>query len=167
MDFIMIQGIGTIGYILLTLSYFKKEKKEILFMQIFSYIMFTIHYYLLSGVTGAICNLVGLFALIAIYICDKYTFKTKCIVSSVFILALLIINILTFQNIFSIFPLVASIIIIIAFLLDDENAIRGIGVISTACWLVYAIAYQSYISIIFEVGTLIGVSAAFIKNKKK
>ena len=36
----LIQAIGAIGYITLALSYFKEEKKQILFMQIISYIFF-------------------------------------------------------------------------------------------------------------------------------
>ena len=71
MNFILVQFIGAIGYTLLALSYFKKEKKQILFTQIFAYIMFTIHYYLLSGFTGAICNFVGLLSLITIYCSQK------------------------------------------------------------------------------------------------
>lgn len=167
MDFILIQGIGAIGYTLLALSYFKKEKRKILFMQIIAYVMFTIHYYLLSGITGAICNLIGLFALISIYLCDKYKFKKKNIISILFIISLLVVNIITFQNAFSIFPLIASIIVIISFLIDDENFIRAVGVISAVCWLIYAIVYQSFVAIAFEVITLIGVCVAFLKNKKR
>ena len=49
--------------------------------------------------------------------------------------------------------------------MDDEDNIRIIGIVAALCWLAYAIAYKSYISIIYEVITLIGVFIAFIKNK--
>ena len=166
MEFILIQFIGALGYITLALSYFKKEKKQILFIQIIAYIMFTLHYYLLSGITGAICNLIGLLAMTTIYIFEKYNLKYKNHISIVFILVLLIINIITFQNIFSIFPMIASIIAILSFLTNKEDVIRAIGVISAVCWLIYAIVYGSYIGIVFEVITLIGVFAAFIKNSR-
>ena len=42
--------------------------------------------------------------------------------------------------------------------------IRGIGVVSAVCLFIYAIAYKSYISIVFEALTLIGTYIAFIKN---
>lgn len=161
---LFIQAIGAIGYGVLALSYYEKEKRQILFMQIFAYIFFTIHYYLLSGITGAICNFIGLGALITIYIFDKYKFKKKSLITSLFILLLFIINIISFQNIFSIFPMLASIIVLISFLDENENSIRGIGVVAALCWLVYAIAYKSYIAIIFEIVTLIGVGVAFLKN---
>lgn len=164
LNMFLVQGIGAIGYSTLALSYFKKEKKQILFMQIISYIFFTIHYYLLNGITGAICNLIGLFALVTIYLFDKYKLKNKIFISILFIIALLAINILTFQNIYSIFPMLASTIVIISFLEDNENTIRWIGVLAAICWLLYAIVYKSYIAIIFEVITLINIIIAFIKN---
>ena len=163
MNFI-IQFIGAIGYTTLTLSYFKKEKKSILFMQIIAYIFFTIHYYLLSGITGAICNALGLVALLTIYLSDKKNWKNKELLSYIFMTFIFIINIVTFQNIYSIYPIIASILAIFSFLLNDENHIRGIGLICAVCWLIYAIAYKSYIAIAFEVITLIGTIAAFIKN---
>lgn len=162
----LIQAIGAIGYITLALSYFKEEKNKILFMQIIAYIFFTIHYYLLSGITGAICNLIGLFALVTIYIFDKYKLKNKYIVSMLFVAVLLIINLLTFQNVFSIFPMLASVIVIVSFIDDRENVIRWIGVIAAVCWLFYAIAYKSYVAIVFEVLTLLNVCVALFKNKK-
>ena len=166
-NMIITQFIGAIGYGTLALSYFKKNKKEILFMEIIAYIFFTIHYYLLNGITGAICNLIGLFALISIYLFDKYKLKNKYLVSIFFVIILLIINIMNFQNIYSIFPMIASTIVIISFLSNDENKIRIVGVISAICWLIYAIVYKSYIAIIFEVITLINVFLALFRNIKK
>lgn len=164
MNFIITQVIGGIGYALLAASYFKKEKAKILYMQIIAYIMFTIHYYLLSGITGAICNAIGLFALLIIYLFEKYEWKHKNLMAWISVGLVTIINIATFQNVFSIFPMIASSIVIISFLMDNEDYIRGIGLISAVCWLIYAIVYKSYIAIIFEVITLIATLIAYIKN---
>ena len=161
---LLIQAIGAVGYTMLALSYFKKEKRQILFMQIISYIFFVIHYYLLSGVTGALCNMIGLFALVTIYLFDKYKLKNKLFISMLFVLALIVINIITFQNLYSIFPMVASIIVIISFVEDNQDFIRIIGVVAAICWLIYAIVYKSYIAIIFEFITLINICIALFKN---
>ena len=176
MEIIIKQLIGAIGYGLLAFSYFKKEKREILFIQIISYIIFTIYYYLLEGVTGAICNFIGLIAFVVIYIFDKYKSKNKenmekvltieKIIAMFFIIAVILINVFTFVNIYSIFPTIASVIVIISFITDNERAIREIGVMAAVCWLIYAIVYKAYIAIVFEVVTLIGVLVATIKNNK-
>lgn len=161
---IIVQTIGAVGYSLLALSYFKKVKKQILLMQIFAYIFFVIHYYLLNGITGAVCNFIGLFALISIYLFDKYNFKNKTIVVGLFIILLLIANIIAFQNIYSIFPLVASTIVLISFIDNNENNIRIVGIIAAVCWLLYAIVYKSYVAIAFEVVTLIDICVAYIQS---
>ena len=162
----IIQLIGAIAYGLLCFSYFKKEKKQMLFVQIISYIFFGLHYFLLSGITGAICNFIGFLALLVIYLFEKYHLRNKLYVSFLFVFILIIANVMTFQNIYSIFPLIASVIATLSFLIDDENIIRKIGAVSAICWLIYAIVYKSYISIIFEIVTLIDVIIALFKNKK-
>lgn len=164
---IIIQFIGAVGYSLVTLSYFKKTKEKILLVQIIAYIMFTLHFYLLNAVTGAICNFVGMLAMISIYLLEKYKLKFKSVVGIGFAIVLVVINISTFQNIFSVFPMIASVISILSFLTNNENDIRVVGIISALCWLVYAVMYKSYISIIFEIVTLIGVIIAFFRNKKR
>lgn len=166
MSFVLIQVIGAIAFIALVGSYYQKEKNGILFMHIVAYIMFTLHYYLLSGITGAICNAIALVALLSIYFIEKFKWKNKNLVSCIFIILICIINIVTFQNVFSIFPMIASSIVIVSFLLDSEDYIRGIGLISAVCWLIYAVAYKSYISIGFELFTIIGTLIAFVKNTK-
>ena len=93
MDFIIIQIIGGIAYTFLSLSYFRKEKKQILFMQILAYVFFTIHYYMLSGITGATCNLLGLIALIIIYLFEKYNVKNKKVLTLSMIPFVIIIDI--------------------------------------------------------------------------
>ena len=166
MEGIITQIIGLFGYSILAGSYFKKEKRKILFMQIIAYVLFTIHYYMLNGITGAVCNLLGLIALIIIYTFDKYKMKNKNIVTICMIPFVVIIALITYQNIYSLFPIIASVIVIISFLLDNENVIRIIGIVSATCWLLYAIVYKSYVAIVFEVITFVFVFIAFLKNKK-
>ena len=165
-NMLLIQLIGAIGYLLLAISYLNKKKKQILLMQIFSYIFLVIHYYFLNGITGTLCNLLGLGALVTIYLTEKKNPKYKTFPVILFVLLILIINIITFQNIFSIFPMIASIIVIISFLLEDENIIRIIGIIAAVCWLIYAIIYKSYSSIIFEIIIILNAYTSLIKNKR-
>ena len=161
---LLIQMIGGIGYFLLALSFYKKEKKEILIMQVISYIFFTIHYYLLNAITGTMCNILGLISLVIIYYLSVKNKNKKTIVL-IMIPILLIISLLTYQNIFSIFPIIAVIISLLSFINDNENIIRFIGIISAIGWLIYAIVYHSYVAIIFEISIIISTVIAYIKNK--
>lgn len=167
MNFLIVQLIGAVGFATISLSYFKKDKTQILFMQLIAYIMFSVHYYFLNGISGAICNLICLLALTVIYFFERYHLKYKIIPTILFCLVLLIVNIVTFQNIYSVFPLIASEIVILSFLTDSENLIRIIGLVSFICWLIYAIIYKSYVSIFFEIVIIISNCISIIKNKPK
>ncbi|MBR6252940.1 MAG: YgjV family protein [Clostridia bacterium] len=166
--FILIQIIGAIGYALLSISFYRKDKRQILFMQIIANMFFTVHYSMLSGIAGAISNVLGLITYIVIYIMDKYKLKkSKNIFSLFMILFLLIAVILAYENIYSILPFIAFSVAIISFLTGDEDKIRKLGIIVAICWLVYAIVYVSYAAIVFETITLIATAVSLIKNPKE
>lgn len=167
MKYIITQIIGAIAYSLLAFSYFKKNKKQILFTQILALITFSIHYYLLDGMTGAICNILELLALIIIYLFEKYEWKNKKLLIGGMIPLIAVIAFITYKDIFSIFPIIAVSVTISAFLTSKERIIRGMGIVSSICWLTYAVALHSIVSVIFEVLTLIFVTSAFVRNEKK
>ena len=166
MKFIIAQILGAIGYSLLAFSFFKKNKKQILYIQILAYIGFTTHYILLHAITGSACNILSFIALILIYFLSN-DLKKKKILIFILIPILIIMSYLSYENIFSIFPVFACLITFYSFLKEDENKIRFIGIISASCWLVYAIIHVSYSAIIFEIITVISTTVAYIKNKKK
>ncbi len=164
--FILIQIIGGLGYLLLALSYYKKDKKNILLLQILSYVMFVIHYYLLGGITGSICNLLGLVGFLIIYFFENKTKKLPILIIPI-VLGIIIISLFTFKDLYSIFPIFASISVLISFLEKDTHVIRLIGVFSAICWLVYAVYCNSYVAIIFEVLLLLSTFISVLKNNRK
>jgi len=166
MKFILSQILGAVGYSLLAYSFFKKEKRKILYVQILAYIGFTTHYALLGALTGIVCNIIGFIALILIYFFSEDTKKKKILVL-ILIPLLIIMSYLSYENVFSLFPVLACLITFISFLSKDENKIRLIGIISASFWLIYAVIHMSYSAIIFETITVASTITAYIKNAKQ
>ncbi len=166
MKFIISQILGTVGYSLLAYSYFKKSKKEILYLQILAYIGFTTHYFLLDALTGTMCNVLGFVALILIHFISENEKKKKVLVL-LLILLLIFMSYLSYENIYSIFPVIGCLLTFTSFLSQDENTIRFLGIISAACWLIYAVIHVSYSAIIFQIVVLISTIVAYLKNKAK
>lgn len=164
MTFIISQILGTIGYSLLAYSFFRKKRIEILLIQIFAYIGFTTHYALLGALTGTVCNVLGFIALILIYFFSNDNKKKKILVM-ILLPLLAVMSYLSYENIYSLFPVFACLITFNSFLSKDENKIRFIGIISASCWLVYAIIHVSYSAIIFEAVTVVATIIAYVKNK--
>lgn len=78
---------------------------------------------------------------------------------------LIIISLFTYENIFSIFPIIASTIILISFIISNENVVRISGIVSALCWTIYAIIYKSYAGIICETFSAISTGIAYYKYK--
>lgn len=167
MYFVLTQIIGALGYLTISLSYHRKKKRDILITQIISYIFFTVHYSMLMAKTGTICNILGLISLILIYVFDKYFKKKKKILIIILMPIITVISLITYENLYSLLPIIASVLALISFLNDKTNTIRLIGIITTTCWFIYAIIYKSYIAIVFEVITIFSTIIAYTKNKKK
>ena len=172
-QFIVIQIVGAIGYGLLSYSYHKEKKNEILYLQIIANVFFTIHYFLLSGISGAISNLIGLISYGTIYAFDNAGLKKeKNIFTAIMIVLLLIISLgtvhfeLNLNNLYAMLPFIAFTFTIISFLNGKENVIRSCGLVAAVCWLIYAILFDSYAAIVFEVFTLISTFIALFKNLK-
>ena len=161
-----IQGVGVIAYILVGYSFYKKEKKQILFIQILANIVFGIHYYLLNAVSGAISSLLSAIMLVLIYVYSNKAKERQRRVSIISMIILTIIAISTYENIFSVFPIIAIAIAAMSFTLKDEDVIRKIGVVAAALWLVYGTLCKSYSAMIFETIIIITTIIAIIKNKK-
>lgn len=162
---IFTQIIGALGYIILSLSYFNKEKRGILFIQIFAAITFALHYYLLGAITGTVCNLINMLIITVIYLYEKNNGKNKKALVLFMIPLLVVISLLTYDNIFSIFPIIASIITMLSFLSSSENLIRLSGLLSSLGWLVYSVIHKSYVAIGFGIYTIISTSIALYKNR--
>ena len=126
MKFIISQILGAIGYSLLAYSFFKKEKKQILYIQILAYIGFTTHYILLNALTGTICNIIGFIALILIYIFSNDE-KKKRILVLILIVLLILMSILSYENIFSLFPVMACLVTFASFLYKESKASSALG----------------------------------------
>ena len=103
--------------------------------------------------------------MLIIYLYDKTKRTKKGILIACLIPVLISIAVLSWENIFSIFPIIASVIMILAFLLNSEKAIRVIGLISNILWTVYGVIYMSF-SAICEVFSVIGTIIAIVKENK-
>ena len=103
--------------------------------------------------------------MLIIYLYEKRGRKNKKLLISALLIVLIIISIISWENIYSMFPITASIIMLFAFLLDNEKNIRIIGVISNILWTIYGIIYRSYSAMIFEVFSVIGTLIAVYKNR--
>ena len=66
-----IQLIGILGFCIVVLSFYKKDTKTILLYQTTSNFIYAVHYFLLGGLSGAFCCMVGMARNITWIKCNK------------------------------------------------------------------------------------------------
>ena len=136
--FYFIQLIGFVAWILLAVSYYRKDTNHILVFQIISTILFCLHYLLLGAYSGL---------LICIYeVIRDYSYYKTDADNYIFIGSIAVYGIsayITFTSILDLFPYLAS--LIDGFFLTKKRKIVVLGAIVTyTLWLIYDLYAKSY-----------------------
>jgi hypothetical protein len=150
MNNVVYQLIGFGALITLGLSYWQKDKKKIMLWQMAANLVFAIHYFLLSARSGAWSSLFQIIVLIFFALRDKKRWNAIAVGIPV-VIAFVFIGIVTYENPFSVLPILASIIALLPFCQSNNMVIRIAGVLSALTWLVYAIVVHSYSGIVTEI----------------
>lgn len=172
---IMLETIGQIvGFVamgIIVISYQQKTHKNILVFQMVSGLLFTAHYVLIGAYTGAIMNLVGAFRSLVYSNRGSKKWATPLIWPILFSVAFLISGILTWENSFSVFPLIAMITSSVVLWIEKPKVNRMLSLPTSTCWLIYNIKTQSIPGIATEIFVLasiiIGILRLDIKKKNK
>ena len=91
-------------------TYLIKNKKIILFLTIMMSIFYGLQYLFLNAITGVFMNIVSIIRSIWFYINAKNKKKNSIIVLIVLFIIIIILELLSFKNIFSLLPMIATMI---------------------------------------------------------
>lgn len=161
--FILAQIFGLLGALSMLVSNWQKTRNKVLTFLIFDSLFYFIQYILLGALSGAFTNIVGLLRTITFKYKDKHKLLqskiTLLIISTVYVL----IGIFTYNNLTSIFPVVASIVYSIVLWQNDVKKIRIGTSVMMLSWLIYNIAVGAYLSAVVEGVLLVSSVTAIIK----
>lgn len=165
MEYIIIGNIfGIIGLIYSAVAYHKKEKKDILKLLIISNSLSLIQYMFLQAYTGCITIIISIIRNI---IALKKKDKNENIILAIFIILYIVMGIITYNSIFSILPIIASIIYVIGIWNGNENIIRKTGLINMYLWLIYSISTFAVAGAIQNIILIISTHIAIRNNREE
>lgn len=163
------QIIGFVAMAIIVASYQQKSHKNILTFQMVSGLLFTVHYIMLGAYTGAVMNLLGAVRSL-VYSNRGKKWSSSILWPICFSIAFLISGILTWDNVFSVFPLIAMLMSSVVLWIEQPKINRILSLPTSSCWLIYNIKTLSYPGIITEIFVLssiiIGIIRLDIKKKK-
>ncbi len=165
--FILAQIFGLITLIITVINIQLKSKEKIVMLNVWANVAITIQYFLLGAYTGAIVSILNALRDIVYFLFKKKKLKPSIIVLLIFEIVAIVSGILSWQNIWSIIPIIVTIIYTYGLWQDDIKILRVTTVIIGYGWTIYDIIVKAYVAAL-QVATQ-GTSAliALIINKRK
>ena len=158
---VLAQAIGFIGMIFVFAAFQQKEKKRILLVQAAAGVVFTVHFILLGAFTGAVMNVIEVARNAAF--CKKGGKHQTRIFAAAFMLAFSVLGVLTWQNWFSLLPIVAMNLSTLVFCMENPRHIRICYVPVSVGWLIYNVTAFSIAGILTESFCLLSILIALFR----
>lgn len=168
--FILAQIFGLLGSLSMLLSNWQKTRNKVLSLLIFDSLFYFLQYILLGAFSGAFTNIIGIIRTILFKYKDKNKILQSNLTLILIIIIYLIIGLITYNGITSIFPIVTSILYSVILWQNNIKKIRIGTAIMILSWLIYNLTVGAYIGAVIEAILLISSITAIIKldivNKK-
>lgn len=156
------QIIGFIAFGIFAISFWTRDKNKLLLIQSLAAVIYIIHYFCLNAFSGVTINIIGIFRGI-IFSRDKLSNKHKDIAMFSMILLYILSAIISFQNIFSILPVIAEVTNTVLLNKTSTKKIRIGSIVISILWLIYNISVGSYAGIVTNVIFIVSTIIAIIK----
>lgn len=139
----LITGIAAVVFFLL--SYQQKKRSRIIAFNVLSRTLYVLQYLLLGAFEGAALDIMGMLS--SMLAQKKSSAWIKRNIKAVFIgvnLLVIVMGLLLYENIFSLFPIIGVLLHTSAFWMDDERRIRLVSLLGSPFWLVYNLVSGAY-----------------------
>ncbi len=159
------QGIGFIAIAVSFFIYLQKNRKKMLMCKLATDVLWVLHHIFISSYTAAMIASVSVFREL-IFSADHKKWARSKIWILVFSILSIASAVLTWRDVYSIFPPIASIMLIVAFWNKKRGLTRIFGFISSVCMFVYGWHYYSVATVVNEVLTQASIFIAVITEKR-
>ena len=165
--FLIAQFFGIIAIIFNKAIVHFNTKEKMLITMIISNLAVALQFFLLNAITGGIVSLINVFRCIVLYLFKKYDKKPSILVLVIFEVIVIISGIISWQNIWSILPIIATLTYTYAIWQDDVLKIKYVSLLVGLEWAIYSIIVRAYAGFIQEVMQVISSIVAVARYKKK
>ena len=169
---ILIQGIGIVAMALYIFSFQFKTKKSILTVQLFSSMLFMVHFGLIGAITGSILNGIGALRALVISSRPKKWAMHKAWIPFFFVcyFASYALTFLVFRReptvfnlLLELLPVAGMIVTTFAFLSEKERGVRLLSLVNSPLWLTYNAVSGSIGGTLTESFSLVSILVAIFR----
>ena len=163
------QVVGLIGSVCSLLSFQQKERKQVMLFQMTASALFCIQLFMVGAITGGCLDSIS-FVRTVIFSQNDKKWASAPVWLGVFIFAMIGSGILTWQDGWSLLPIIGSVLSTIALWMKKPKHIRGFSLFVGPCWLVYNLIHGAYTGALNELlaigSIIIGILRHDIRRKK-
>lgn len=166
MEFYLAQICGILIMLCNAISVQFKTKDKILICFVVANLFGIIQYFLLNAITGAVVYIISTIRCIVFYYYEKKDLKPALAVLVVFEILAIICGALSWQNMWSIIPIIVTVIFTYGLWQKDLKVTRISTAITGFGWVFYNIVVIAYVGAIYDGALAISSIIALIRNKK-
>ncbi len=164
---IIAQIIGFFAIALWVYSVQNKNQSKILFFQFLANLMYGVEYFLLDAFPAVAMNLSSSLRCLLFYNKRKNNEEIPKSWLIFFLLLVLLLGIITFDNIISIIPITITIFYTLSSWMKDTKWCRIVFLVCAFIWIYYNYKVKAYISIVGNVMEIISGIISLIRFRKK
>lgn len=159
---VIAEVIGIIGIICSILSFQCSQRKNVMLFQVLASLIFCTQLFLVGAVTGACLDSINFFRSLFFSI-DKKWAKSNCWLA-LFILLLVAAGVATWQNAYSILPMIGSLLLTVALWMKTSKKVRLISFFSGPCWLIYNVVNGAYSAAVNELIAMASIVIGILRH---
>ena len=130
-------------------------------------IVVAIQYFLLNALTGAIISILNTIRCLVFYFYKKKDMKPSLIVLIIFEVIAVISGIVSWQDMWSLIPIIVTVIYTYGLWQDNVKVIRITTGIVGAGWAIYNVVVKAFVGALQEIAQLISAIISFYRGKKE
>lgn len=160
------QLIGVVATVLCFMIYQQKSRKQILFVKMLADLTWLLHYFFLGAYSGVAICIISITRAI-VFLNPEKKWANKRVWVPIFILMAFVMGYLTWGGVFSLFPMLASLISIVSFAQNKPKVTRFLAFPVSASLLIYDFHIVSIPGIINESAVIISSFIGILRYDKK
>ena len=165
MLFILAQICGGIVLILTVISVHFKTKEKIVMCSVLANAVATAQFFLLGALTGAVISIINTIRCLVFYFFKKKDAKPSFIVLIIFEIVAVISGSISWQNMWSLIPILVTVIYTYGMWQDNIKIIRITTGLVGFGWAIYDIVVKAYVGALQETSQLVSAIVALCRNR--
>ena len=162
MEFILAQIFGGIALLLVVVSYFWKDKKVFLMLQVIANIFYGLSFVFSSALVFGINSFISIVRVVVLYVYEKKNISPPIYLVIPFVLSYLTVGIIFYQQPIDIIGIFTPMLFTIAMWMKNMQLVRYLMLLPNALLVLSALLYSAYTTALLDTVEIVAIVVAII-----